>query len=184
MILKTPNHDRAPISLFFLTSDMYSLLARQSIPLRDVCKLSTYHQQLTFSEVAGMLKFQYAVAQRLGVLMLDPEHLFAAGDLKANMVKDAFNKLDSETLAGWQECKSFNSLAAGANVVLVMFNKTDDREIPGWNTLEGGTFSAALLETIIAEAGYLQAHMGPVVKPKVGEISLAEVYKLVGIENP
>lgn len=183
MILKTPNH-RTPISLFFLTSDMYSILTRLKIPLKDVCKLSTYHQQLTFTEIAGMMKFQYAIAQRLGVPLLDPEHLFGSGDVTAGMIKSAFNELDSETLAGWQECKSFNSLGAGANIVLVLFNKTEDREIPGWKTLEGSTFSAALLETIIAEAGYLQSHLGPIVKPRVGEITLAEVYKLLGNENP
>lgn len=182
MILKTPHG--TPISLFFLTNDMYSLAVKQSIPLKDIHKLSSYHQQLTFSEIAYMLKLQYVVAQQMGVPLLDAKHLFGEG-YNAGMVEEAFNAIDSETLtAMYQTCRSFNSLTAGANVVLVIFNTSGEYNIPGCETLEATTFSGALLETVLAKVGYLQAHFGGIVKPKLGEFTLAEVYKLVGIENP
>ena len=183
MILKTPHG--TPISLFFLTSDMYSLLAKQKIPFKDVYKLSTYHQQLTFSEMAHMLKFQYVVAQQMGVPLLDPDHLFSAEGYEAGMLKAAFNAVASESLADlYKNCRTFNSLAAGNNVVLILFNTSDTDKVPGWDCLDAHTFSGAMLETINAKVGYLEAHFGPVVKPKLGEFTMAEVYKLVGIENP
>lgn len=182
MILKTPHG--TPISLFFLTSDMYSLLVKQSIPFKDAHKLSTYHQQLTFSEMAHMLKFQYVVSQQMGVPLLDPKHLFGEG-YEAGMVEAAFNAVASESLADvYKNCRTFNSLASGNNVVLVLFNTSDTHKVPGWDCLEAHTFSGALLETINAKVGYLEAHFGGVVKPKLGEVTMAEVYKLVGLENP
>jgi len=162
---------------------MLTVLVKQSVPLKDIDKVSSYHQKLTYGEMASMLKLQYAVAQRMGVAMLDPKHLFGEG-VEANMVETAFNAIDSETLSEWQTCKSFNSLAAGLNVVLVLFNRSEDKEVPGWDCLDATTFSGALLETIVAKVGYLQAHFGEVVTPKLGEFTLAEVYKLLGIENP
>lgn len=182
MILKTPNGQ--PVSLFFLTSDMHSLLVKQSVPMKDVHKLSTYHQQLTFSEMAHMLKFQYVVAQQMGIPLLDPKHLFGEG-YGAGMVEASFNDIPSETLATvYKECRTFNSLAAGGNVVLVLFNTSESEKVAGWSTLEAHTFSSALVETINAKVGYLDAHFGGVVKSKLGEVTMAEIYKLVGIENP
>lgn len=182
MILKTPHG--TPFSLFYLTSDMHRLLVKQSIPLRDVFKLASYHQKLTFGEIATMLRFQYTVAQQMGVPLLDPKHLFGEG-YNGGMVAEAFNAIDSETLNQWYKgCKTFNSLNAGGNVMLVLFNDSDNHKVHGWHSLEGNTFSSALLETIFAGAGYMESHYGKIAKPSLGETTLAEVYKLVSIENP
>lgn len=182
MILKTPHG--TPVSVFFLTSEMHRLLVRQSIPLKDAFKLSSYHQQLTFNEIANILKFQYVVAQQMGVPLIDPKHLFGEGH-NGGMVEVSFNGLDGKTLSDkYKECNSFNSLAAGANVLIVLFNDSGDAHVSGFDRLEATTFSDALLETLQAKVGYVQVHFGKVVKPNLGEFTMAEVYKLVSIENP
>jgi len=182
MILKTPHG--TPVSLFFLTNDMYNLLASQSIPLREVFNLAAYHQQLTYGEVATMVKFQYTVAQEMGVPLLDPQCLFGEG-FYGSMVKETFNTLDSKSLAvKFKEANSFHSLNAGGNVLVVLLGNKDGPNVPGWKSLSGDTFSSALLEAVYSTVGYLEAHNGTIPKPALGEVTLAEVYKLLSIQNP
>lgn len=183
MILKTP-HGKV-YRLFYLTSDMLDHLVEQSIPLNKVFDLASYHQKLTYSEIAYMLKFQYQVGMKMGVPLLDPKHLFGTG-YNSGMIQEAFNAIGSEQLLAYYEsCSHFNCIDAGGNVVLVLFNHNPDKyHVPGWDTLEAKTFSGALLETLFAKVGYMDCHFGKIPKPAVGEFSLAEVYKLLSIENP
>lgn len=182
MILKTPQGKS--VRIFYLTSEMQRLLASQAIPYSDLAKLSTYHQKLTFGEIANILKFQYLVAQELGVLLLDPKHLFGEG-YNAGMVETAFNSLDGETLSAIvKDTKSFSCIDAGMNTIIFLFNGENAPKAPGFDTLECVTFSGALLETIFAKVGYMESHNGKIPKPNQGEFTLAEVYKLVSIQNP
>ena len=181
MILKTPNGPS--VQLFFLTSDMARLLSRESVPFANVTNLTTYHQKITFGEIAQIARLQYIVAKELGVMMLDPD-LYFKKDYEGGMVKDAFNKFSGETLSGLvNECTCFSYLNAGANVLLVAFHN-DEEKLPGWVCANAKTFSGVLLESIFAVHGYMESHFGKLVEPGLGEISLAEVYKLLGLQNP
>jgi hypothetical protein len=182
MILKTPQGKS--FRVLFLTSSMRDVLVSQAIPFSDVSKLASYHQKVTFSEIAHILKFQYVVAQQMGVPLLDPKHLFGEG-YNGGMVERSFNDIDSETLTQiYKSTKSFACLDAGMNTLIVLFNGEDASKVPGWDSLEAQTFSGALLETVFAKVGYMESHNGKIPKPNLGEFTLAEVYKLVSIENP
>lgn len=182
MILKTPNGPS--IHVFFLTNEMARLLARVLIPLSDLATIETYHQKATYNEIANILKFQYRVAQELGVPMLDSDMLFNK-DYEGGMLKEAFNSVGSESLSEIiNNTASFSYQNAGNNVLVLSFNKEDDKLLPGWTALTSPTFSGALLESIVTVHGYLESHFGKIVEPKLGEFSLAVVYKLLSLQNP
>lgn len=180
MLLKTSNGK--PIKFFFLTKSMLDVLVSQSIPLQDVFKISAYDQKLTENEIATILKFQTVIAHKLSVHPALSDSSFGEG-FHGQVVKQAFNAIGSETLHDiYNQTKCFSSIEGGLNTVIVVFHN-EGTESPPESCLVSKTFSGALLETIFARVGYLEAHYGKAVKPVVGEVSLAEVYKLVGIEN-
>jgi len=181
MILKYPNGH--PLKFFFLTRAMVDTLLRQSIPLQDLDKLSVYHGVLTYGEMAGILKLQLAVAQVMGIAMPDPLAAFGSG-YDGAMLKEAFNSTSRETLVEIFKRANKFQIVPIAQTIIMVAGEADDPVLPGWALLEGGTFSAAMLEAIYKQAGYLEAHSAPVVHPVVGEFTLAEVFKLLSIENP
>lgn len=181
MILNYPNGQ--PLKFFFLTRGMADTLIRQSIPLRDLDKLSVYHGVLTYGEMAGILKLQLVVAGILGVPAPDPLAAFGTG-YDGAMLKDAFNSTSRETLVEiFKRSNKFQIVEVAQSIIMVA-GEAGDPSLPGWALLEGGNFSAAMLETIYKQVGYLEAHGAPVVHPKLGEFTLAEVFKLLSIENP
>lgn len=181
MILNYPNGHS--FKFFFLTSAMANTLIRQSIPLHDLDKLSVYHGVLTYGEMAGILKFQLAVANVMGVPMPDPLSAFGEG-YDGAMLKDAFNATSRETLVEiFKRATRFQQVAIAQTIIMVA-GEADDPVLPGWALLESSTFSAALLETVYKQVGYLEAHSTPVIHPRLGEFTLAEVFKLLSVQNP
>lgn len=180
MLLKTSNGK--PIKFFYLTKDMLDVLVSQAIPLQDVFKISAYDQKLTENEIAGILKFQTVVADKLSSHASIDDSSFGEG-FHGQMIKQAFNAIGSESLREvYTKTKCFSSIEGGLNTVIIVFHDNETETAPE-GCLVSKTFSGALLETIFARVGYLEAHYGKAVKPVVGEFSLADVYKLVGIEN-
>lgn len=181
MILKYPNGH--PLKFFFLSRAMVDTVLRQSIPLQDLNKLSVYHGVLTYGEMAGILKFQTVAAEAMGVPMPDPLEAFDNG-YDGAMLKEAFNSSSRETLVGiFKRANKFQMVSVAQTIIMVA-EEADSPALPGWVTLDGNTFSAAMLETIYKQAGYLEAHSSPVIHPVKGEFTLAEVFKLLSIENP
>lgn len=182
MILKTPNGPS--VHVVFLTNAMARLLARVNIPLREVLTIETYHQKLMRSEIASIIKFQYRVAQTLGVTLVNSDMIFS-NDYEGGMLKEAFNSTDGESLSEIIEtAASFSYQNAGANVLVMVLNNEGDEKLAGWSDLKSATFSGALLECIYNSQGYLESHFGKIVDPGTGEFSLATVYKLLGLQNP
>lgn len=181
MILNYPNGN--PFKFFFLTRGMVETLVRCSIPLQDLDKLSAYHGVLTYGEMADILKYQLIVGKTMGIPTTDAAAQFGKG-FDGAMLADAFNASNSEALAGqFQAASQFQSLVIGQTIVMVAGVRTD-KPLPGFSVQEGSTFSAALLETIYERVGYLEAHSGKVTHPAIGEFTLAEVFKLLSIQNP
>ena len=181
MILNYPNGN--PFKFFFLTSGMVDTLVRSSVPLQDLDKLAVYHGVLTYGEMADILKYQLVVGKTMGVPTTDAKMQMGAG-YDAAMLASAFNASSSEALAGhFKAASKFQSLVIGQTVVMVAGDATD-KLLPGFHLQDGKTFSAALLETIYSRVGYLECHAGNVTHPALGEFTLAEVFKLLSIENP
>lgn len=182
MILKTPNGPS--VHVVYLTNAMARLLARVSIPVREVIAIETYHQKLMRSEIASILKFQYRVAQTLGVPLVNSDMIFSS-DYEGGMLKEAFNSVDGESLSAIiDSAASFSYQNAGNNVLVLVLNNEGDEKLAGWSELKATTFSGALLECIFNSHGYLESHFGKIVEPGTGEFSLAVVYKLLGLQNP
>ena len=173
----------------FLNNDLLRQLMENSIPLRcapDVVELS---KKLTYAELAYMIKFQYMVALKMGIRYVDPEFLFKPDvnfdAYTAGMIKEAFNAIDSEALLStYSDTQCFNVIDAGNNVILVLFNQQNQRDVPGWDCLKSKTFSGALLESLYSKVGYMDCHFGKIPKMQDGHLTMAEVYKLLSIENP
>ena len=173
----------------FLNNDLLCHFKANSIPLHHCGNLTELSKKLTYSELAFLLKFQYMVALKMGVQFVDPNILFNPGyhfdAYSAGMIKEAFNAIDSEALLNiYSECSQFNVIDAGSNVILVLFNQQNQCDIPGWDVLQAKTFSGALLESLFAKVGYMDCHLGKIPKIQSGSFTMAEVYKLVNIENP
>lgn len=183
MILRTPNGPS--VHVFFLPSQFVQLLERMSIPLRELVAIETYHQKLMYPELAQFFKFQYQVAQEMGVPMLDSDMLFSK-DYEGGMLREAFNGVDGGNLSKMiHATQCFSYINAGENVlVLALHPEQDDKPLPGWVCAEATTFSGALLEMIARVKGYMESHFGVIPDPQTGEFSLAVVYKLLGIQNP
>lgn len=181
MILNYPNGN--PFKFFFLTRGMVETLVRSSIPLQDLCKLSVYHGKLTYGEMADILKYQLVVGKALGVPTTDPKLQFGSG-YDGAMLAEAFNSSGSEALAGqFKAASKFQSIVIGQTIVMVCGDSSEE-QVPGFTIQDGNTFSAALLETIYKRVGYLECHSGKITHPALGEFTLAEVFKLLSIENP
>lgn len=182
MILKTPHGPN--FSVFFLTQEMFDVLDANNVPLDDMKKIASYHQSLSYGEIAAILKFQYGIAKRLQVPLIDPSIHFQEG-YNGKMVESAFNDLDSETLVSsvYERTESFSMLHAGRNVLFILFQSAGSKTPAGWDPVNAKTFSGALLEMVYAKVGYLESHQGEVVKVKAGECSLAEVFRLLATEN-
>jgi hypothetical protein len=181
MILRTPNGN--PLKVFFLTNAMARVLKRTGVPFSEMSSVETYHDKLTHGEIAGILKMEFCAAKVLGTQMSNPD-LHFKNDYQGGMLKDAFNKVDGETLsAAFFNCSKFSFLNAGNNTLLISLDDQEDETIPGWSNAKGTTFSEALLETIYAVHGYMECHHGPIVDPKVGEFTLAYVFKLLGDQS-
>ena len=181
MILNYPNGN--PFKFLFLNRGMADTLSSQSIPWDALTKLSVYHGVLTYGEMAGFLKTQELVAKRFGVTIPD---LFATvgGAFEVGMVSDAFNSMDSEALAlQLKNATHFQYVVKGQTIIMVA-GEHQDSLIAGFSKLSGRNLSAALLETIYKQAGYLETHSGEILLPAVGEFTVAEVLKLLSIENP
>jgi hypothetical protein len=115
--------------------------------------------------------------------MPDPLPAFGNG-YDGAMLKEAFNSTSRETLVEiFKRAGRFQMVTIAQSIIMVA-GEADDPLLPGWALLEGGTFSAAMLEAIYKQAGYLEAHGAPVVHPELGEFTLAEVFKLLSIQNP
>lgn len=187
MIFKSPSGKECKFT--FLTNDLMRHFKENSIPFSHVYDLKELSKKLTYSELAYLIKFQYMVALKMGVQYISPDILFKEDyyfdGYTAGMIKEAFNAIDSEALLGvYSGTSLFNVLDAGCNVILVLFNQENDRSIPGWDTLEAKTFSGALLESLFAKVGYMDCHLGKIPTFQPGGFTMAEVYKLLSIENP
>lgn len=187
MLLKTPSEKC--YKFVFLTSTLFRHLKENSVPFHDLLTPAVLEKKLTFSEIAYLIKFQYTVASKIGMRLADPEIMFRKGynfePYVAGMIKEAFNAIDSEALLKtYSGCSQFNVLDAGGNVILVLFNEEKQRDVPGWDTLQGQTFSSALLEAISSKVGYRDCHLGKIPSMQDGYFTMAEVYKLLSIENP
>lgn len=182
MILRTPNGPS--VNVFFLTSQMASVMERMRIPLRELVSIETYHPKLTYAEIASIIKFQYRIAQTLGVPLIDSDMIFNKS-YEGGMLKEAFNSVLGESLSEFiEKAHAFSYVNAGANVLVLALQQEDDSVLPGWTPLKAPTFSGALLECIFNSHGYMESHFGKIPEPGLGEFSLAVVYKLLGLQNP
>lgn len=181
MILRT--HNGNPLKVFFLTNSMAGILKRTGVPFSCIDKVETYHDKLTYGEIAGILKMELVASQVLGTQSL-PIDGRVAKDYHGGMLLDAFNKVDGETLFNLMgSCSNFSFLNAGNNILLLSLNDSEDEKIPGWTNAKGNTFSEALLESIYKVHGYMESHHGPIVDPKPGELTIAYVLRLLGKQS-
>lgn len=179
MIFKYPNG--FPFELYVVSGDLLSTLASQEVCFTTLKKIHAYHDKLTFGEVAQFIATQRAAAKLFGVDM--PEPFFGEG-YNGGMVAEAFNGVDSEAIASHlRNAEHFHSTVLG-QVIVVAVNATNNPEVHSWEKLQAKNISAAVLETIYARVGYLQAHFGSVVKPTLGTLTMAEIYKFVHLQNP
>lgn len=179
MILKYPNG--FPFELYFVTGDLLNTLSSQAIPFGDLKKIHAYHEKLTFTEIANFIAVQRAAAQLFGVDLAEP---FFGEGYNGGMVAEAFNGIDSKAITEHlREAGRFHSSVIG-QVIVVGVNADQCKATASWDKLQAKNLSTAVLETIYARVGYLQAHFGSVVKPSLGTLSMAEVYKFVHLQNP
>ena len=180
MIFKYPNGD--PVELYFVTKDLLNVLAHQVVPFNNLKKIASYHDKLTFNEVANFIAVQRAAGNLFGVDLHDAASEFGEG-YNTGMISEAFNVVDSnsiqETLKGG---KVFHSTRIG-NVLIVAVDCKDCKEVGNWSKLNARNISLAVQETIYGRVGYLDTHFGSVLNPGLGELTMAEVYKLVHIQN-
>lgn len=180
MIFKYPNG--FPFELYFVTGEMLEALALQTVPFDGLRKISAYHDKLTYNEVAQFLATQRAAAQLFGVDMPEAAHSFGEG-YNGGMVAEAFNAIDSKAITEYlRNATSFHSTKVGQ--VLLIAANTANPHIGSWEKLNAKNISSAVLETIYGRVGYLDTHFGSVIKPALGELTMAEVYKLVHLQNP
>lgn len=182
MILKTPNGPL--IEVFFLTSDLASLLKRVGIPFNNLNIIETYHDKLTIHEIAQIVMFQYQVGNVLGISIPNADLIFK-NDYNGGMLKEAFNSLGSNNLSEFiNNSEQFSYLNAGANTLIISIDENATKRLSGFSALEACTFSGAVLEAIFKVHGYLESHFGKIVDPGPGEFTMAAVYKLLSMQNP
>lgn len=181
MIFKYPNGD--PFELYVVTGDLLNALASQAVPFNGFKKIHAYHDKLTFGEVASFIACHMAAAKVFGVDMPEPASMFGEG-YNAGMVAEAFNAIDSNKIAEILRAgHEFHSTVIG-QVIVVAVDAGSTGKVHAWEKLKAKTVGSAVLETIYARVGYLDAHFGKIMKPNLGDLTLAEVYKLVHLQNP
>jgi len=181
MIFKYPNGD--PFHVIFLTSDLLEAVQVSKIQLMDLHKIHSYHDKLTFHQVAAYIAVQQEAARLLGVDMPELTTLFGDG-YNGGMVEQAFNEIDSNSLREHLlRSTHFKSISVGQTILLVI--EPEDRvSTAGWESLKGRTLSLALQQTLYEQVGYLKVHNGKVIRPAVGVFSMANVYAFVNRQNP
>jgi hypothetical protein len=180
MIFKYPHG--FPYELYFLTGDLLGTLAQQAVPFNSLSKISSYHDKLTFNEVATFIAVQRAAARVFGVDLPEASSEFGEG-YNGGMVAEAFNGIDSEAIFGHlKAATSFHSTVIG-QVMLVAVNVDGDPRVGSWHKLDAKNISWAVQETIYERVGYLDSHFGSVAKPALGELTMTEVYKTVHLQN-
>lgn len=181
MIFKYPNG--FPFELYFVTGEMLNALAQQAVPYNDLKKIAAYHDKLTFNEVANFIAIQHAAAKLFGVSMPSPSNSFGEG-YSAGMVKEAFNEIDSDLIYNdLKDASCFHTTVIG-QVIVIGIDLADNSKANSWDRLQARNISMAVQETIYERVGYFTAHFGSLVNPGLGELSMAEVYKFVHIQNP
>lgn len=182
MIFKYPNGQ--PFELYVVTGELLTALSVQAVPFDGFKKIHAYHDKLTFGEVASFVACHMAAARIFGVDMPEPQTMFGDDAYNAGMLAEAFNAIDSnkiaEILRGGHE---FHSTVIG-QVIVVAVDAGSTGKVHSWEKLKAKTLGSAVLETIYARVGYLEAHFGKIIKPNLGDLTLAEVYKLVHLQNP
>lgn len=181
MIFKYPNGD--PFHVIFLTSDLLEAVQSAKIPLLDLHKIHSYHDQLTFHQVAAFIAVQQEAAKLLGVEMPELTTLFGEG-YNGGMVEQAFNEIDSNSLREHLiRSTHFKSISVGQSILLVI-EPGSEVSTSGWDHPKGRTLSLALQQTLYEQVGYLKVHHGKVIHPAVGVFSMANVYEFVSHQNP
>lgn len=181
MVFNYPNGN--PFKFLFLTRGMVDTLINASIPLQNAFDLPVYHGKLTYGEMAGISKYQDAVCVHLGIPVVNPKPAFGTG-FEAASFAEAYDKFESAPFTTHLKTgKQFQTLVIGQTVIFVIGNLTDS-SVPGFSIQEANTFSGALLEMIYERVGYHEVHNGMSPYPKLGEFTLAEVLKLLSVENP
>jgi len=181
MIFKYPNGD--PFFVVFLTSDLLEAVMSAKIPLMDLHKIHSYHDQLTFHQVAAYIAVQQEVAKLLGIEMPDLKSSFGEG-YNGGMVEQAFNEIDSNSLRQHLiRATHFKSISVGQTILLVIEPESESAT-SGWDHVRGRTLSLALQQTLYEQVGYLKVHNGKVIRPAVGVFSMADVYGFVSQQNP
>ncbi|MBS9730347.1 hypothetical protein [Pseudomonas phage IR-QUMS-PaBa1-GHS-2021] len=181
MIFKYPNG--LPFELYVVTGELVDTLVAQSIPLSGLKEISAYHDKITFGEMANFVALQYAAAKVFGVEMPDPTAYFGHG-YNAGMVAEAFNGVDSDAIATLLRTANHFRSTVNGQVILIGVEVGDHKATASWEKLQAKTISTAVLETLYARVGYLESHFGPVPKAGLGELTLAEVFKLIHLQNP
>lgn len=181
MIFKYPNGD--PFHVIFLTGDLLDAVQGAKIPLMDLHKIHSYHDKLTFHQVAGYIAIQQTVAKLLGVEMPNLSTLFGEG-YNGGMVEQAFNEIDSNSLREHLiRSTHFKSISVGQTILLVA-EPNEGVSSAGWEQLKARTLSLALQQTLYEQVGYLKVHNGKVIHPAVGVFSMSNVYAFVSQQNP
>lgn len=181
MIFKYPNGD--PFHVIFLTSDLLEAVQGAKIPLLELHKIHSYHDQLTFHQVAAYIAVQQEVAKLLGIEMPELATSFGEG-YNGGMVEQAFNEIDSNSLREHLiRSTHFKSISVGQTILLVI-EPGSEVSTSGWDQLKGRTLSLALQQTLYEQVGYLKVHNGKVIRPAVGVFSMADVYGFVSKQNP
>lgn len=180
MIFKYPNG--IPFELYFVTKELLNALDVQAVPFNGLGKISAYHDKLTYDEVANWIGLQYAAAELFGVDMPKPDTLFGEG-FAGGMVAQAFNEINSKSIVDYlKNATCFSSTKVG-QVLIIGIDVDDSLKVSDWEKLKGKNLSTAVQETIYERVGYLNSHFGPVSKSALGVLTMAEVYRLIQIQN-
>lgn len=180
MIFKYPNG--SPFELYFVTKELLNALDVQAVPFNGLGKIHEQHDKLTYDEVANWIALQYAAAELFGVDMPQPETLFGEG-YAGGMVAQAFNEINSKSIVEFiKNSTSFSSTKIG-QVLIVGIDVDGSPKVSDWEKLKGKNISTAVQETIYERVGYLNSHFGLAPKSALGVLTLAEVYRLIQIQN-
>lgn len=181
MIFKYPNGD--PFRVIFLTSELLEAVQGAKIQLMDLYKIHSYHDKLSFHEVAAYIAVQQEAAKLLGVELPPLERQFGEG-YNGGMVQQAFNEIDSKSLREHLLRAAHFKSIANAQTIVIVVEPNDRTSTSAWTKLKARNFGLAIQQTLYEHAGYLKVHNGKVIRPTVGEFSMANVYALVHQQNP
>lgn len=181
MIFKYPNG--LPFELYFVTKELLHALDTQAVPFNGLGKIHEHHDKLTYDEVANWVALQRAAAEVFGVDMPEPAGSFGEG-FAGGMTAQAFNEINSKSIVEFiKSATCFSSTKVG-QVLIVGIEVDGSPQVADWEKLKGKNISTAVQETIYERVGYLNSHFGLVPKSALGVLTLAEVYRLIQIQNP